>query len=260
MEHEAFWARLFNQYIADPTARLLGFRLPPGHHALPDHIVMIIYIMVILIGLSLYVRRRLSVDNPGVLQQFFEVAFGAISNLMREIIGHDAQRFFPLIGGLALFILCGNLLGLLPGFMSPTSNINVTLGLAIVSFSYYNWQGVKKHGVLRYLKHFAGPTLALAPILFLIEIISHCARIVSLSVRLYGNILSEELIIGVLTKYIFPFIVPLPVMLLALFASTIQAFIFILLSMVYISGAIESSHDHEGEPAHAHEGFMTEPA
>jgi len=209
---------------------------------------MIILVSLGLILAALLVRRRLSVDNPGAGQQFLEVIFEAVLGFMRDIIGPNARRFFPLIGSLFLYIWVSNLIGLVPGFMSPTSNINVTAGCAVIVFLYYNDQGFKAHGFLKYMAHFAGPSLVIAPLLFVIEIISHLARPFSLSVRLFGNIFAEELIIGSLNN-IFPFLISLPVMALGLFASTVQAFIFIVLTMVYIGGAVEHAHEEEDHSA-----------
>ncbi len=243
--HEYFISNLFNQLIANPIASLLGYHVE--HNVLPPHVVMVILVSL---GLTLFawaVRGQLSVDRPGNLQQVLEVAIEYLVNLMRDIIGRRARRYFPIIGSLFFFILVGNLIGLIPGFMSPTSNINVTAGCAIIVFFYYNFHGVKENGVLKYLAHFAGPSLAIAPLLFVIEIISHMARPFSLSVRLFGNIFAEELIIGSLNR-MFPFLITVPVMALAVFASTLQAFIFIVLTMVYIGGAVETAHTaHEEE-------------
>jgi F-type H+-transporting ATPase subunit a len=189
------------------------------------------------------------------MQHLMEVALGALQGLMKEVIGRDSRQFFPLIGTLAIYILCSNLLGLIPGFLSPTSNLNVTASCAISVFIYYNYHGIRKHGLLGYLAHFMGPVGWLAALLFPIEIVSHLARILSLSLRLFGNIFAEELIIGSLNQYIFPVLASVPVMLLALLLSTIQAFIFALLTMVYISGAVEESGEHKAEPgAEHHEG------
>lgn len=238
--HEFFVSTIFNRYIANPIASRLGYHAA-GQDVLPPHVVMIILISLGLMVFALFLRRRLSVDNPGAAQQSLEVLFEAILGLMSDIIGPQPRRFFPLMGALFLYILVGNLIGLAPGFMSPTSNINVTAGCGIVVFFYYNYQGVKAHGFGKYMAHFAGPSLVIAPLLFVIEIISHMARPFSLSVRLFGNIYAEELIIGSLNA-IFPFLITLPVMALGLFAGTIQAFIFIVLTMVYIGGAVETSH------------------
>ncbi len=238
-------ANFLNVHLFDPIARALGFTLGGKHpHARPDHIVMILLVALALIGFSAWFRRRLSVDNPSNLQHLLEVAFEAVQGLMREVIGvKDWGRFTALIGTLATYILICNLLGLIPGFMSPTSNLNVTASCAICVFIYYNYHGIRHHGFFGYMKHFAGPVWWLAPLLFAVEVVSHLARPFSLSVRLFGNIFAEELLIGSLNKFIFPFFASSPVMFLALFAGTIQAFIFILLTMVYLSGAMGEEHD-----------------
>jgi F-type H+-transporting ATPase subunit a len=244
-----------NEYLFDPIARALGFHLSPGHHAVPDHVVLALLIALALILFSWWMRGRLSVDNPGRIQHLVEVIFGALQGLMKEVIGNEYKRFTPLIVTLAIYILIGNLLGMISGFISPTSNLNITASMGICVFIYYNYQGFRKQGFIGYLKHFCGPVIWLAPLLFVIELISHMARPFSLSVRLFGNIFAEELIIGSLNK-LFPFLASIPVMFLSLFASTIQAFIFILLTMVYISGAVEDAHgeghgaEHQESSAH----------
>jgi F-type H+-transporting ATPase subunit a len=248
-----------NTFLFDPLAKALGLHVAAGHHAVPDHIVMVLLVSLGLITLALVARRGLSVDRPTRLQHLLEVLMGAIQGLMTEVIGKNTRQFLPLIFTLALYIFCGNVLGMVPGFMSPTSNINVTAACAICVFIYYNYHGVRKHGVLKYLKHFAGPVWWLAWLLFPVEIVSHMARPFSLSMRLFGNILSEELIISSLNQYIFPFLVALPVMFLGLFASTIQAFIFILLTMVYLGGAVEDSHEEGHASGHGEAGAHAEP-
>ena len=242
--HEFFISTVFNQYIAVPVARALGFH--PHHEVLPAHLVMIILISVGLMIFALLVRRKFSVDKPGGVQQFLELLSEGILSLSGDIIGHNPRRFFPLLGALFLFILAGNLLGLFPGFMSPTSNLNVTASCGLIVFIYYNYVGFIENGFWKYMAHFAGPSLVIAPLLFVIEIISHCARPFSLSVRLFGNIFAEELILETLNS-LFPFLISLPVMGLALFASTVQAFIFIVLTMVYLGGALEHSHEEADE-------------
>jgi len=259
MHEHSVVGTFLNSYLFDPIAQALGFHTEPGHHAVPDHIVMILLVAVGLIAFSFWLRGRLSVDNPGRAQHMAELILEAVQGLMREVIGKHARPFLPLIGALGLYILCGNLLGLVPGFMSPTSNLNITVSCAVCSFVYYNYHGIRKHGLLKYLKHFAGPVWWLAWLLFPVEIVSHLARILSLSMRLFGNIYAEELIINSLNQYIFPFLTAIPVMFLALFASTIQAFIFILLTMVYISGATEDSHE-EGHGSEHHKMNVQLPA
>jgi len=232
-----------NQHVFDPLARALGIAVPPGHHALPDQIVMILLVASGLVLFSLWARRSFSVDAPSRIQLLLEVVLEAIQGLMKQVIGKDTDRFVPLIGSLAIYILTGNVLGQIPGFTSPTSNLNITASCAVCVFIYYNYQGIRKHGIFKYLKHLAGPVWWLAPLLFAVELVSHFARPFSLSMRLFGNIFAEELIIQSLNKYIFPFLTSVPVMFLGLFASTIQAFIFILLTMVYISGAVEEGDE-----------------
>ena len=243
-------AEFLNWLVFNRIARALGIHLAPGHNAVPDPIAMILLIALGLIVFSWWFRRQLSVENPTRVQHLIEVVFEAIQTLLKEVIGPESRRFTPIIGTLAIYILFGNILGMVPGFISPTSNLNVTAACGLTVFIYYNYQGIRKHGFVKYMKHFSGPVLWLAPLLFLIEIISHLARPFSLSVRLFGNIFAEELIISSLNKYIFPFFVSSIVMFLALLLSTIQVFIFIMLTMVYISGAVEEGHEeHPAEPA-----------
>jgi F-type H+-transporting ATPase subunit a len=235
-QEEFFVSTLLNRFIFNPLAHALGIHYS-GPESVPPHICMLAVV-------SLVLRSQLSVESPGNLQQSFELLHEGLSSFMRDIIGRSADRYFPLIGSLFIFIWFSNLLGLVPGFMSPTSNINVTAGLGIIVFLYYNAQGIQEHGFLKYMAHFAGPSLLIAPLLFVIEIISHMARPFSLSVRLFGNIFAEELIIGTLNR-LFPFVISIPVMALALFAGTLQAFIFVVLTMVYLGGAVEHTHAEE---------------
>jgi F-type H+-transporting ATPase subunit a len=250
MHEQSEFGNLINRYLFDPIARSMGFHVGAEHHAVPDHIVMALVVALILLSFAAWLRGKLSVENPTPMQHLMEVILDAIRGLMKEVIGKDVTRYVPLIGALAFYIFLGNVIGQVPGFLSPTSNLNITASCAICVFIYYNYHGIRKHGLLKYLKHFAGPVWWLAWLLFPIEIVSHCARPFSLSMRLFGNIFAEELIISSLNNYLFPFLAALPVMLLGLFASTIQAFIFILLTMVYISGAVEEGHDEGHDKAH----------
>ncbi len=250
MHEQSELGTLLNRFLFNPLARAMGFHVADGHNSVPDQIVMALVVAFLLLGFALWIRRRLSVEDPSPAQHLIEVIMEAIQGLMKEVIGKDASRFVPLIGALAFYIFIGNVLGQVPGFISPTSNLNITASCAICVFCYYNYHGIRKHGLLKYLKHFAGPVWWLAWLLFPIEVVSHFARPFSLSMRLFGNIFAEELIIGSLNSYVFPFVTSIPVMFLALFASTIQAFIFILLTMVYISGAVEEVHV-EGQAHHS---------
>jgi F-type H+-transporting ATPase subunit a len=178
----------------------------------------------------------------------------ALRSLLQGFVGDKADRHVGIVGTLGLFILTGNYMGLVPGLMAPTTNINVTLGCALTTWVYYHLQGVKEQGLVAYLKHFAAPPgapLFIAPIVLPIEIISHLSRVLSLSLRLFGNIFGEELVILILFSIV-PLIVPLPMMFLGLVTGGLQAFIFVMLSTIYLGGAVAAGHDHEPQPAHAH--------
>jgi len=203
--------------------------------------------------LSIVVKSRLSVENPGRLQILMEDAVGAVVGILEEWIGPTGRTYLPLIGTLGIFILTCNYLGLVPGFMSPTTSINVTLGCALTTWVYYHVQGIKAQGPIAYIKHFAvppGSPVWMAPLMLIIEIISHLSRVLSLSLRLFGNIFGEDLVILILFSII-PFLVPLPMMFLGLITASLQAFIFVLLTTIYLGGAVATEHEqHEhGEMA-----------
>ena len=173
------------------------------------------------------------------------------SDCSSEWIGPKGRNFLPLIGTFGFFILLGNYAGLVPGLMAPTSNINVTLGCALTTWVYYHFQGVKAQGIVSYLKHFAVPPGApvwMAPIMLIIEVISHFSRVLSLALRLFGNIFGEEIVILILFMLI-PFLLPLPMMFLGLITGGLQAFVFVLLSIIYLQGAVAVEH-HEDEHGH----------
>ena len=160
---------------------------------------------------------------------------------MVEITGEEGRAFFPYIATVFIYIAVCNLIGLLPGFLSPTSNINTTLSLALCTFVYTHYLGIKYHGV-KYIKHFLGPIPALAPLFFPIEVIGHFARVLSLTLRLFGNIMGEDLVLAILLFLAGTFLAPLPMMFLAVFTSVVQAFVFTLLSMMYFAGSMEHAH------------------
>ena len=244
LEHPLALVALFNRAFGKPLAALLGalgVRTGDPARLVPDYIVMSLVVVVALalaFGLS---ARRLDLV-PTRRQSLLEVVFGLFEGVVLDTIGPEGRKFVPVIGTVGLFIFAANMLGLVPGFMSPTSKLNVTLGCASVVFVYYHWQGMKAQGALRYLKTFAGPIPAMAPLMFPIELISHFSRPVSLSMRLFGNIFAEELLIVIIASII-PFVLPLPFMALSIFTAVIQSFVFVLLSCIYISGAVA----HEGE-------------
>ncbi len=219
-----------------------AFGAPEGVHIVPMQIIMATFVLLFCFAFFTFVRSRLSMENPGRLQQVLEVVVEFLGDQLDEIIGHGGRKFLNIVGTLGLFILFSNLIGLIPGLAAPTSNINVPAGCAIIVFLYYNVQGIRKQGILKYLKHFMGPVWWLAPLMFIIEGISHMARLLSLTVRLYANIFAEELLIVVFFSFV-PLLLPLPFMAYAIFGGVLQAFIFVTLTMVYLSAAV-ATEDH----------------
>jgi F-type H+-transporting ATPase subunit a len=207
------------------------------HIHLPDHVVMAIFVAVLLTVFALWFRSRISVDNPGKLQLALEGILSGLIEMLDENIGHRGREFLGLVGTLGLFILVSNLLGLIPFFSSPTVSLNMPVGCALVTFLFYNYQGIRAQGAVNYFKHFLGPLLPLAVIMLPIEIISHLSRVLSLSIRLFGNIFGEELVVLVLGSLV-PFLVPVPMMLFGVFGSLLQAFVFVMLTMIYLGGAV----------------------
>ncbi len=226
----------------------LGFLGVPGEW-MPPHLTFTWLVMGILVVGGVLGTRALR-PVPGPFQNFVEVVIEAFDGLLEQMIGKQGPQFLPFIGTAGLFILTSNLLGNIPGFQPPTANWNTTVALAVTVFLYYNYCGIRKHGLLNYLKHFCGPILPLAPLMFIIEFIGHLARPVSLSIRLFGNIFGEESVITILLSLawlVMPYFIWLGIMLpLSLFTSVVQTFVFIMLSMVYIAGAVEEgAHGEE---------------
>jgi len=168
------------------------------------------------------------------------VVIGGLDSLLTDTMGPEGKRFFPLIATLGLYILTSNLLGLIPGFESPTANLNTTVSMAIVVFVMTHVVGIKVHG-FKYVKQFMGPVWWLTPLMLPIELISHLSRPLSLSVRLFGNIMGEDIVLAVVLLLV-PLLVPLPVFALMIFTSCIQTLVFMLLAMMYIAGAMEEAH------------------
>ncbi|HBO84744.1 MAG: ATP synthase F0 subunit A [Deltaproteobacteria bacterium GWC2_42_11] len=206
---------------------------------LPVHTAVMLYIIVALTAFSFILTKRLEMV-PGGIQSIIELLISGIENLVDETMGHHGKRYFPFIATLGIYILVSNLLGLVPGLLPPTANLNTTAGLAVIVFITTHIIGVKEHGI-KYVKHFMGPVWWLTPLIFPIEIIGHLSRPISLSLRLFGNMMGHELIVGVLLILV-PFLLPLPILLLGILVSFIQAFIFSLLTMMYIGGALEEAH------------------
>jgi F-type H+-transporting ATPase subunit a len=244
-EHQLLIVKWVNEILGPPFASLLSVfnvHVPAGQDVIPMQMVMAGIVVLALMIFSLIVKASLSVENPGKIQQSMELAVEFLEGQLEENVGHDGLRFVPIIGTIGFFIAVSNILGLIPGLGSPTSNANVPAGCAVVIFLYYNFAGMRKHGVLKYLKHFMGPVWWMAPLMIPIELISHFARPLSLTVRLWGNIFAEELLIVIFVG-IAPLLLPLPFIAFAIFGGFLQAFIFITMSQMYLSMAV-ATEDH----------------
>ncbi len=209
------------------------------NHLIPSHVMYAWFVMAFLVLCGFLATRRMEI-YPGKLQNVMEVVIDSFDSLVTDTMGHEGRRFFPLIATIGLFILVSNLLGLIPGFEAPTANLNTNASMAIVVFFITHIVGVKVHGA-KYIKQFLGPVWWLAPLMFLIEIVSHLVRPLSLTVRLFGNIEGGHIVVAVLFL-LAPFLVPLPILVLKLLICVIQTLVFMLLSMMYIAGAMEEAH------------------
>lgn len=212
--------------------------LETSYH-IPPHVSYSWLIMAILLLGAFLATRRIDVF-PSKFQNFMEVVIGGIDSLVNDTMGHEGRKFFPLIATIALFILFSNLLGLVPGFEAPTANLNTNASMAILVFLLTHIIGVKVHGY-KYIKQFIGPVWWLSWLILPIEIVSHFVRPLSLTVRLFGNIEGGHIVVAVLFL-LAPWFVPLPILVLKILISVIQTLVFMLLSMMYIVGAMEEAH------------------
>jgi len=241
---EAWLTKLFNTYLAGPGNALLAlFHQTAQNPKEPwaDFFVMQILVALLIVALLFVLRRNLSVDKPGVMQHIFEVIHEFINSQSEEQIGHDSRKHNLIFMTLFVFILIANLIGVIPGFVSPTQSHYVTAGCALIAFVYYNLAGLKKNGLWKYTKHFFGPMPFLAPLMFPIEIVSHMARPLSLTIRLFANMYAgEKVTMAFLTlTYL---VVPSIFMGLHVFVALLQAYIFVLLTMIYVAGAVAEEH------------------
>ncbi|HVN31792.1 MAG TPA: F0F1 ATP synthase subunit A [Thermoanaerobaculaceae bacterium] len=208
---------------------------------LPDHVIMALLVVVVVAVLLWSARRRYSVRHPSTMQQVLELLLSGLRNLTEDVVGHGRGKdFVPFIAALTFFIFFSNFFGLIFFLQPPTANTSTTFALSLTAFLFYNIVGIRRKGPIAYAKDFAGPVWWLFPLMVPIEIISHLARVLSLSLRLFGNIFGEHtatsMFLGIL-----PFFVP-AMMGLGLLGATIQTFIFIMLTAVYISGAVAEEH------------------
>jgi F-type H+-transporting ATPase subunit a len=277
-EHVPFIVEKLNHWIGEPVFELQKVIMPPiykylkifgpewpgedktfqqyldaGYLPIPTHVVMFLFVMVVAVVILTILRGKLSVESPNNRQQTFEVGVEAIRSLLGDLVGTGGMKHFPVVATFGILILLSNLTGMLPDMIAPTANFNVTLALAISSFLYYNYVGIRENGLLGHIKHFGGPvpSIGIMIILFPIEIISNLARIMSLSVRLFGNIFGEEQLSGAISS-LAQWILPVVLMPLGLLTSLVQTFIFVLLSMVYLGEVSHNSEEHHGGTAHDH--------
>ena len=208
-------------------------------HFLPAQVTYAWFVVVLLAVLSFLATRRMSV-YPGALQNVMEVIVGGLHGLLLDTMGEHGKKFFPLIATLGIFILTSNLIGIIPGFESPTANINTNAAMALVVFFSTHVVGIMTHG-FKYIKQFLGPVWWLIPLMLPIELISHLSRPLSLTFRLFGNIKGEDIVLFVLL-FLVPYLVPVPMMFLMIFTSVVQTLVFMLLAMMYIGGAMEEGH------------------
>jgi len=213
------------------------------HHY--HHVLTTAFVCLLLLTFSLIAHKKLKNTEKSIVPEkklsfanIFEFAVEQLLGLMHGIMGNRADRYFPLIAALFLYLFVSNLMGVIPGLTPPTENVNTNLACSLVVFLYYNYVGIKEQGAKHYFQHLLGPVAWLAPLMLIVEVISHVVRPISLCVRLFGNITGDHLVLGIFSDLV-PLVVPVIFMALAIFVSFIQAFVFSLLSVIYISLASE---------------------
>ena len=234
-----FLNQLFGGIVAS-AMHAVGLPANPAT-AINDTTALEILVVAGLIAFFIVVRLSLSVEKPKAPQQMAEMIHEFIGGQGEQIIGHGYERFQAFLTCIALFVLLNNFLGLIPGVVTPTSQPVVPLGLAVLTFLYYNYHGIRTQGPIGYIKHFAGPVWWMSWLMLPIEVVSHLARVLSLTVRLYANMLASDLVTLVFFSLI-PIAIPVIFLGLHFAVSIIQAFVFMLLTMIYLSLAV--SHEH----------------
>ena len=243
MPEQLAFTHFLNHYFGGLANSLLHMvSIQPTHPAAPitNPVAMEILVVLLLLLFFLAVRARMSVEKPGGLQHLVEAAEEFVAEQAHGVMGHGYERYIPYAITILYFILLSNLLGLVPGFESPTANPTVPLGCAVLTFVYYHFHGlrVQRH---RYIKQFIGPVWALAPLMLLIEVVSHFARILSLTVRLYANMFAGDMVTLAFFSLV-PVLVPVVFLGLHLFVSLVQTFIFVMLTLVYLGMAVSEEH------------------
>jgi F-type H+-transporting ATPase subunit a len=270
MESHPIWVTVvINKLLGKAALALLAaLHIQPANpeYPIPTHIAMEILVFVLAAVFFLWLRSRISVERPGGTQQCLEALLSngmgvGVRDLLEDNVGHGADKYVPMLGSIGIFVLFNNLISLVPTLESPTAVVSVPLGCAIVVFLYYNWAGIRHHGPLGHAKHFLGPVLAMSPIMLPIEIVSNLARLLSLTVRLWVNMLVSEtlyvLFLGLMldlglylgkvntTLYVFlvlPLLGPIAFILLHVFVAVLQAFVFTILPVIYVAGAVAEEH------------------
>jgi F-type H+-transporting ATPase subunit a len=268
MGQELWVTKWVNLALGKPAAALLvalGFH-PNPQAPIPNHIAMEIFVFLLAAVFFLWLRARLSVERPGAAQQFMEIMMTnsfrlGIRDMMEDFIGHGGEQYIPMLGSIGIFVLFMNLIGLVPTLDSPTAQYTVPLGCALLVFLYYNWCGLRKNGVIRYGKQFTGPMPALSPLMVVVEAFSHVGRLISLTARLYANMLASETTYGLFlgltvalsffigkmnpagyVAMVFPLLGPVVFIALHILEAFVQAFVFTILPIIYVQGAVVVQH------------------
>jgi len=269
VEHPIWVTVLVNRLFGKAALALLAaLHIQPSNpeYPIPNHIAMELFVFLIAIVFFLWLKRRISVDRPGATQQCMEMLLTnpmgvGVRDLLDDNVGHGGEKYVAMLGSIGIFVLLCNLISLVPTLESPTAVVSVPFGLALTVFIYYNWTGIAKHGTFGHAKHFLGPVPLMSPIMLPIEIISNLARLLSLTVRLWVNMFVSEMLYGLflgltLALFIFvgklnsvgyvlgvvPLLVPVVFILLHAFVAVLQAFVFTILPVIYVSGAVAEEH------------------
>jgi len=268
-EHILGVTKVVNWLLAKPALALLGaLRIRPENpeYPIPNHIAMEFLVFLVAVVFFLWLKARLSVENPGGTQQCMEALLSnsmgiGVKDLLDDMVGHGGDIYLPMLGTIGIFVLICNLISVIPGLASPTATASVPLGCAALVFLYYNWAGVRKNGPLGHGKHFLGPVWWLAWLMLPIEIVSNLSRLLSLTVRLWVNMLVSELLYSLflgLTVALFiftgrmnvlgyatgilPLVAPPMFILLHVFVAVLQAFVFTILPVLYVSAVVAEAH------------------
>jgi len=218
----------------------LGAIFGHGQMLFVSHLILVGIIVLLIAKMATKSLRAVPTGTQNVMEGYV----GGVIAMGTDVLGEEnARKYLPLIATLGMFIFVSNVIGIIPGFESPTSNINITLTLASVVFFYYNYEGIRKNGFVKYFAHFMGPVKLLAPLMFPIEIVSHISRIISLSFRLFGSIRGDDMFLWVLLM-LTPWLLPLPAFFLLTVMGVLQTFVFMILTFVYLAGAVAIEDDH----------------